>query len=155
MYHFIHKHFRIRLKKHKIIIASKKFNSSFKISHHFQSLNCFKNDHIYEKKNWKFDLRIKAVKKWFSFCLWCNKLLWLLLFSVIFKEFYYIYYIQIYSEMCDRTILKYLWMRWYDVWDGSWNNNTRVAVSGWGLDEMRLAMTWLLLKLRNRYMGAY
>ena len=49
MYPFIHEHFRIILKKYKIIIASKKFNNSLEISHHFQSLNCFKNDHIYEK----------------------------------------------------------------------------------------------------------
>lgn len=75
-------------------------------------------------------------------------------FSYFKRVLLYILYSDIF-RMCDITILKYLWMRWYDVWDGPWNNNTRVVVSGWGLDEMELAMTWLLLKLRNRHMGVY
>lgn len=155
MYHFIHKHFRIRLKKHKIIIASKKFNNSFKIAHHFQNLNCFKND-IYEKKLkiWTLTWELKLLRNDSHFVFDVTSYYGYYYFQLFFKSFI-IYNIQIYSEMCDITILKYLWMRWYNVWDRHWNNNTSVVVSGRGLDEMRLAMTWLLLKLRNRHMGVY
>ena len=38
-------------------------------------------------------------------------------FSYFKRVLLYILYSDIF-RMCDITILKYLWMRWYDVWDG-------------------------------------
>lgn len=101
MYHFIHKHFRIRLKKHKIIIASKKFNNSFKISHHFQSLNYFKNDHIYEKKLkiWTLTWELKLLRNDSHFVFDVTSYYGYYYFQLLLKSFI-IYIIFRYIQKC-------------------------------------------------------